>query len=204
MSTKLLHIMNNQEEENYLVHPKKFLVWLFMGSIIMMFGAFMSAYIVRKGEGNWLDFDLPSAFNYSTIIIILSSITYHLSYLKAKKDEIASLKLNLILTIVLGVAFLIAQWYSWVELYSYKGLNGFGIVLGGEYSNPSGSFLYIISGLHGFHIISGLIFLIIVLVMTMKGEVNSKSMLWSEACGTYWHFLGGLWIVLYVFLIMNH
>lgn len=191
-------------EQNYVVHPKKFLVWLFIASIVMLFGALLSAYIVRKGEGNWLVFDLPQAFNVSTILIVLSSITYHISFLSAKKDNANNTVIGLGVTLVLGVCFLLAQWYSWVELVSYKGINGFGVVFGGKYSNPSGSFLYILSGLHAFHIITGLVFLLSVLILALKGKIHSKAMLWSESCGTYWHFLGGLWIVLYVFLIMNH
>ena len=204
MNTDTLNINKQEENTNYIVHPKKFLVWLFIASIVMLFGAMTSAYIVRKGEGNWLAFDLPQAFNYSTVLIILSSISYHFSYLAAKVDNLKNVKIGLIATLILGVGFLYAQYYSWVELVSYKGMNGFGIVFGGKYSNPSGSFLYVISGLHGFHIITGLAFVLSVLILAIKGKVGSQAMLWVESCSTYWHFLGGLWIYLYIFLLLNH
>ncbi|MEQ9164824.1 MAG: cytochrome c oxidase subunit 3, partial [Fulvivirga sp.] len=70
--------------------------------------------------------------------------------------------------------------------------------------NPSGSFLYILSGLHGLHLVSGIIFLIIVLISTFKYRVHSKNLAQIQMCTTYWHFLGGLWIYLFVFLLLNH
>ncbi len=203
MNNTSLHI-ENQKEQGFAVHPKKFIVWILMGSIFMMFGALSSAYIVRKGEGNWLEFELPSIFTISTALIVLSSITYHLGYLASKKDDIGRVKMYLGITLFLGVAFLVSQYYSWIQLYNYKFLNGFGVVFGGEYSNPAGSFLYVLSGLHGFHIITGLGFLLAVVILTFKNKINSKKQLWIEACGNYWHFLGALWIYLYLFLIFNH
>ena len=203
MENTSLHI-ENQREEGFAVHPKKFIVWILMGSIFMMFGALSSAYIVRKGEGNWLEFELPSIFTISTALILLSSLTYHLAYLASKKDDLPKVKMLLGVTLSLGVAFLVSQYYSWVQLYNYKFLNGFGVVFGGAYSNPAGSFLYVLSGLHAFHIISGLGFLLAVLILTLKNKINSKKQLWIEACGNYWHFLGVLWIYLYIFLIFNH
>lgn len=203
MNNTSLHI-DNQKEQAFAVHPKKFIIWILMGSIFMMFGALSSAYIVRKGEGNWLEFDLPSVFTISTILILISSITYHLSYLSSKKDDLVKTKMYLIITLSLGIAFLISQYYSWIQLYNYKFLNGFGVVFGGEYSNPAGSFLYVLSGLHAFHIVSGLVFLIAILLLAFKNKINSKNQLWIEACGHYWHFLGLLWIYLYIFLILNH
>ncbi len=203
MNNTSLHI-ENHKEQGFAVHPKKFIVWILMGSIFMMFGALSSAYIVRKGEGNWLEFELPSVFTISTVLIVLSSIAYHLGYLASKKDDIVRVKMYLGITLSLGVAFLVSQYYSWIQLYNYKFLNGFGVVFGGEYSNPAGSFLYVLSGLHGFHIITGLGFLLAVVILTFKNKINSKKQLWIEACGNYWHFLGALWIYLYLFLIFNH
>ena len=203
MANSSLHI-ESQTEQGFAVHPKKFIVWILMASIFMMFGALSSAYIVRKGEGNWLQFELPSVFTISTVLIILSSLTYHMAYIASKKDELPKMKVLLMTTTLLGVGFLISQYYSWVQLYNYKFLNGYGVVFGGEYSNPAGSFLYVLSGLHGFHIITGLGFLIAILVLAFKNKIHSKSQLWIETCGNYWHFLGILWIYLYIFIIFNH
>lgn len=179
------------------MNPKKFALWLFIVSVIMLFGAWTSAYIVKRGEPGWSSFELPDEFWLSTSVIILSSVTMAWAHISAKKDNIDHAKLALALTTGLGVAFLAGQWMAWqrmVEMNYY---------FAGSSSNSSSSFIYVLSGFHGLHIISGLIFLLIVLVATFRYKVHSKNMLKMEMCSTYWHFLGGLWVYLFVFLLLN-
>jgi cytochrome c oxidase subunit 3 len=182
-------------EQPIAMHPKKFALWLFIVTVVMIFASLTSAYIVRQSEGNWLEFDLPDIFWYNSAIIILSSITFHWAYMAAKKDDLAKIRLGMILTSVLGVAVLIGQWYSWAALVD----NDVFFV-----GNPAGSFLYVFTGLHAFHLISGVIFLIIVLISSFRYQVHSKNMDAMEMCVTYWHFLGGLWLYLFMFLLLNH
>lgn len=180
------------------VHPLKFSLWLVIISILMMFGAFTSAYIVRREEGNWLEFDLPSMFVINTVIILLSSVTMQWAYFAAKKDNLSTLKIMLLLTMGLGIAFLYGQLNAWGELVNNN------VYFGGSESNPAGSFLYVLTGVHGFHLITGLFFLLMVLIASLKYRVHSKNMLRIQLCTTYWHFLGGLWLYLYFFLQVNH
>lgn len=187
-----------QHNEDAGVHPLKFSLWLIIISIIMMFGAFTSAYIVRREEGNWLEFNLPSVLLINTIIIIASSITMQLAYTAAKRNNLNQVKLMLMLTLGLGIAFLVGQWSVWGELVQNN------IFFGGVTSNPAGSFLYVLTGVHGFHIVSGIVFLILVLMAAFKYQVHSKKLLRIQLCTIYWHFLGGLWIYLYIFLQINH
>jgi cytochrome c oxidase subunit III len=182
-------------EQPISMHPKKFALWLFIVTVVMIFASLTSAYIVRQSEGNWLEFDLPQIFWYSSGLIILSSISLHWSYLSAKKDELGSVKLGMIITSILGLAFLVSQWYSWVALVDRD------VYFVG---NPAGSFLYVFTGLHAIHLISGVIFLIIVLISSFNYKVHSKNMVSLEMCMTYWHFLGGLWLYLFMFLLLNH
>lgn len=177
------------------MHPQKFALWLFLVSVVMIFAAFTSAYIVRRGEGNWLDFDLPVIFYYTSGVIVLSSITMQWAYYAAKRDNLDILKIALILTSILGLAFLVGQLVAWSDLIDHK------VYFVG---NPSGSFLYVLTGVHGLHLVSGLVFLIIVLVLAFKYEVHSKSLVRIEMCATYWHFLGALWLYLFLFLSYNH
>jgi len=179
------------------MNPKKFALWLFIISVIMLFGAWTSAYLVKRAEPGWSSFDLPGEFWFSTVIIILSSATMVWAQRSAKRDNIDHTKIALGLTTGLGVTFLLGQWMAWgrmVEMNYY---------FAGSSSNSSSSFIYVLSGFHGLHIISGLIFLAIVLVATYRYKVHSKSMLRMEMCSTYWHFLGGLWLYLFVFLLLN-
>ncbi|MEM8969125.1 MAG: cytochrome c oxidase subunit 3 [Bacteroidota bacterium] len=176
------------------MHPQKFALWLFIVTVVMIFAAFTSAYIVRRSEGNWLDFELPSLFGITSGIILLSSISMHWAYISAKKDRIAQLRIALVSTLVLGIAFLIGQFSAWGALVDIE------VFFVG---NPAGSFVYVLSGVHGLHIISALIFLVVVLVKAFRYRVHSKQMDTMEMCVTYWHFLDGLWLYLFLFLLLN-
>ena len=176
------------------MHPKKFAMWLFMGSILMLFASWTSAYIVRQAEGNWLYFDLPSLFYYTTGIIVFSSVTMQSAYFAARKGRVDRLKNLLALTAVLGIIFLVGQILAWSELVKNS------VYLVG---NPSGSFVYVITGFHGLHIVSAIIFLLVVLNSAAKKRIGSANMAQMEMCTTYWHFLGGLWVYLFIFLQIN-
>ncbi|SEG38334.1 cytochrome c oxidase subunit 3 [Algoriphagus boritolerans] len=182
-------------EQPISMHPKKFALWLFMVSVVMVFAGLTSAYIVRQAEGNWLEYELPSIFWVTSGIAVASSLTLHWAYFSAKKDNFLNLKIGMLLTVLLGIAFLVGQWYSWVAMVDRD------VFFVG---NPSGSFLYVFTGLHAAHLISGVIFLIIVLISTLKLKVHSKAMDTMEMATTYWHFLGGLWLYLFMFLLLNH
>ncbi|MGM0945974.1 MAG: cytochrome c oxidase subunit 3 [Bacteroidota bacterium] len=182
-------------EQPISMHPKKFALWLFMVTVVMIFAALTSAYIVRQAEGNWLDYELPSIFWVTSGIVVLSSVFLQWAYYSAKKDNITNLRIGMVASVVLGVAFLVGQWYSWVALVDIE------VFFVG---NPAGSFLYVFTGLHALHLISGVIFLIIVLISTFRYKVHSQSMNTMEMATTYWHFLGGLWIYLFMFLLLNH
>ncbi|WP_192346702.1 cytochrome c oxidase subunit 3 [Algoriphagus sp. Y33] len=177
------------------MHPKKFALWLFLVTVVMIFAALTSAYIVRQSEGNWLEYDLPAIFWYTSGIVIVSSICLQYAYSAAKKDNLVGVRAGLSLAVLFGVAFLVGQWYSWVALVDE---NVFFV------GNPSGSFLYVFTGLHAVHLISGVIFLIIVLISTYTYKVHSKSLDTLEMATTYWHFLAALWLYLFMFLLLNH
>ena len=87
-------------------HPKRVLLILLIFSIVMMFAAFTSGYIVRRDEGNWREFELPASLLINSIIIALSSASMQWAYFSARKDEISRVKIGLIITLVLGLVFL--------------------------------------------------------------------------------------------------
>jgi cytochrome c oxidase subunit III len=172
------------------MNPKKFGMWLFMASVFILFMAFTSAYIVRRAEGNWQLFELPKQFLFSVVVIVISSVTMQLTYWNAKKELARGVKPMILVTFILGLVFLVLQWLGWEEMV------GQSVHLVG---NPSGSFLYLITGLHGVHIISALVFLLIVLSKAFR---NRFDLIQIEICTTYWHFLGLLWVYLFVFLTL--
>ncbi|WP_347879363.1 cytochrome c oxidase subunit 3 [Hymenobacter defluvii] len=171
---------------------------LLMISSSMIFAAYTSAYIVRRDEGNWLEFALPMALAINSAIILASSGTMQWAFMAARRNSIKQVRIALILTFILGLAFLVGQWNVWGELVASR------IFFGGTDANPSGSFVYVLMGVHAFHLVTGLIFLWVVLRKSLRYEVHSKQMLSIGNATIYWHFLGGLWLYLYLFLLLNH
>lgn len=176
------------------MHPKKFAMWLFMVSVVMLFAALTSAYIVRQAEGDWFLFKLPSMFNYSTVVILLSSVTMHWAYFSAKKDNLVAVRTAIILTSILGALFVIMQFFGWKEMVE---MNVYFV------GNPSGSFVYVITGVHAVHLISAVVFLFIMLIAAFRFEIHSRKLVSIEMCATYWHFLDALWIYLFIFMLLN-
>ncbi|MBD2768171.1 cytochrome c oxidase subunit 3 [Hymenobacter sp. BT664] len=179
-------------------HPKRVLLILLIFSIVMMFAAFTSGYIVRRDEGNWREFDLPASLLINSIIIALSSASMQWAFFSARKDEIGRMKIGLALTLGLGLAFLIGQFNSFGDLVAGN------TYFGGADANPSGSFVYVLMGVHAFHLLTGLIFLAVVLKRALNYQVHSRAMLSIGNATLYWHFLGALWLYLYLFLLLNH
>ncbi|WP_090260237.1 cytochrome c oxidase subunit 3 [Roseivirga pacifica] len=177
------------------MHPKKFALWLFIVTVVMIFAAFTSAHIVRQADGDWLQYDIPQMLWVTSGIILASSITMQWAYMAAKKDKFEQVKLALSITTVLGIVFLFGQFQAWGQLVDQ------GVFFVG---NPAGSFMYVFTGIHGAHLVSGVIYLLYMLVSAFKYKVHSKNMLNMEMSTTYWHFLGGLWIYLFIFLLLNH
>ena len=182
-------------EQPISMHPKKFALWLFLVTVLMIFAALTSAYIVRQAEGNWLEYELPEIFWVTSGIVLLSSVSMQVAYFAAKRDNFIGLRIAMVFTVLLGFAFLVGQWYSWVALVDRE------VFFVG---NPAGSFLYVFTGLNALHLISGVIFLIIVLISTFRYKVHSQALNTLEMATTYWHFLGGLWLYLFLFLLLNH
>lgn len=178
------------------IHPPLFALWAAMGSMAMMFGSLTSAYIVRQSAGNWLEFRMPDIFFYSTIIILLSSATLHISYWAFQNGKETLYKLFLPASLMLGIAFIIMQYQGWNALYAI------GVALDG---NPGGSFFYVISGIHAAHVIGGL-FALMVAVMhayTLTYKPTEKRRRRFQLVLHYWHFVDFLWLYLFLFLLIQ-
>lgn len=188
--------MVSELEYSGKVHPKKFSLWLLILGIVMLFAGLTSAYIVRKGDGNWFNFELPSVFFYSTIIVLLSSLSMLFAYRSAKQDEIQRINIGLIVTLALGLAFVYSQFLGWQALKE----EGLFFVNPKEGNKISASFLIVLAGVHLFHIIAGVIYLIYTLAKSLQLKIHKKATLLIEMCNTYWHFVGLLWVYLYLFL----
>ncbi len=180
--------------EKKKIHPHKFLLWLGIASIIMMFAGLTSAYIVRQAQGNWVEYKLPVIFWVPTITILVSSVTMSMGLRAFKKREITQFKSLITITLILGVMFTIFQWVGFNQLYAHN------IRVDG---NPSESFLFIIAGLHLLHILGGVVALLIVFFRAFRTSVKVYNATGLEIVGTYWHFVDALWIYLFVFFLAN-
>lgn len=174
------------------------LLWVSMVSMSMVFAGLTSAYVVRKAEGNWLDFEFPIWFYLSTVFILVSSWTI----LKAKKSIKANQNEKAVkftkATFFLGLAFALSQFLTWDTLTSQ------GVYFTGPGSNASGSFLYVLMLLHLFHLAGGVIALCVSWFKTAKGKYTPENTLGFELTVIFWHFLDFLWLYLFLFLLYIH
>lgn len=173
----------------------KTMLWVAMISMFMMFAGLTSAYIVSKSRPDWLgDFELPFAFTLSTIVIVLSSFTFHFAVSAIRKDNRSKTSMFLWITFVLGVMFVFLQFRGFGQIIE----NGFYFT--GPESNVTTSFLYIVVIMHIAHLFAGLISLSIVIYNHYKQKYNSSQPLGIELSAMFWHFLDFLWLYLFLFL----
>lgn len=180
-------------EQRKKIHPHKFALWIAMGSITMMFAAFTSAYIVKRSQSNWLLFKLPILFWYSTGAILLSSATIQIALHAFRNRAMLLYKILITITTLLGLSFVALQCVGFATLHQQ------GVILLGNNSNASASFLTIIAGMHILHLLGGLIALVIIFCRAYSRRVRSYSSIPFEITSTYWHFVDFLWVYLFIF-----
>ena len=186
-------VMADNKKIKERIHPHKFALWLGIGSILMMFAGLTSGYILKRNMANWQSFELPPAFWISTIAVALSSFTLwkSLDFFKARK--MSSHRTMILATVVLGSLFVVLQ------------IVGFGqLVAGGNPLSRTNSvdFLYVIVGLHGLHVIAGIVILIVMLLKAFSKKIKTYTAVPMELTSTYWHFVGILWVYLLIFLVL--
>ncbi|MFY7741517.1 MAG: cytochrome c oxidase subunit 3 [Flavobacterium sp.] len=186
--------MTVQEYNERKAQSYKLLLWFAMISMVMMFAGLTSAYVVSTSRKDWLkEFDMPIAFVWSTVLIIISSITIHLALSFIKKNDQTKTGLLLWITLLLGIGFVFTQFLGFGQIIE----NGYFFT--GSESNVTTSFLYIIVILHMVHLFGGLIALLFVIYNHYKQKYNSTQTLGIELAAMFWHFLDFLWILLFLF-----
>jgi cytochrome c oxidase subunit III len=194
-------IVNDSVVENK-IHPQKFSLWLLIVGMIMLFAALTSAFIVKKAQGLWFEFDLPSEFLASLIIAVASSVSMFLAIRAARKDRKGMVQIAMSITLLLGLAFCYSQVEGWYSLYE-RGIVFTPSPKAIDQGYMSGTFVILLAALHLLHALGGIIFLIVTLIKSFFNKVHSKSLLTIDLCGTYWHFVGLLWVYLYLFLYFS-
>jgi len=173
---------------------RKMMLLFSLLSVTMTFAGLTSAYIVSKARPDWLkDFELPDYFIISTLIILASSITMWLAKKNVKKKLVSKTSFWIAITFLLSIFFFLSQFLGFQELINK------GYYFTGAQSTVTTSFLYVLALLHLVHVFAGVIVLIVVFVNNKNKKYNDET-LGFELAETFWHFLGFLWLYLFVFL----
>jgi cytochrome c oxidase subunit 3 len=182
------------------VSPANTGVWVGIAAIMMSFAAYSSALVVRQGANpDWQHFTLPRILFFNTLVVLASSATLYLGRPRspATVDRSGTVTavdaphLNwLYVTVVLGLMFLTGQIVAWRNLVDQ------GITLA---SGPSGSFFYLLTAMHGLHLLGGLAGLLYV-VYRVRSSTTERAVRAFNAASLYWHFMTVLWIYLFALL----
>ncbi|WP_298550021.1 heme-copper oxidase subunit III [uncultured Algibacter sp.] len=174
---------------------KKMMLWFGIISLIMSFAGWTSAFVVSSSRPDWLkDFVLPNAFIVSTVVIILSSLTFILAKRALKNGNHKATSLWLIATLILGVIFIFNQFSGFQQIIDL------GYNFTGPTSNVTMSYIYLIAIVHILHVVVGLFCVLVVIYNHFKQKYTPTNMLGFELAGTFWHFIDILWVYLFLFL----
>ncbi len=187
--------MTTNEYKQRTDRSYKLLLLFAMVSMTMVFAGLTSAFVVSKSRVDWLkNFELPTAFFYSTAVIIVCSVTFYLAKKAIQKDNRNATTSLLLATLALGILFVILQFAGFSQIVE----NGYYFT--GTESSITTTFLYVVTVVHLFHLAGGLISLLIIIYNHFKQKYNSTQTLGIELGAMYWHFLDLLWVYLFLFL----
>ena len=173
-------------------------MWVAMASILMLFTALTSAYIVRAASSNdWQPLTMPRILLFSTALIVISSGTLEAARRRLKDASNTAHRRWLVLTVALGIGFLLSQLLAWRQLVRQ------GIYVS---SNPHSSFFYLLTATHGVHLLGGLVALVYLSLRTRAAKENQlavvKAQGAADAVTLYWHFMDVLWLYLFLLLFL--
>jgi len=174
-------------------------IWVGIFAIGMSFAAFTSALFVREGTTDWSHLTLPSVLYLNTLVLLVSSATLE----TARRAMAAGPKGNaegtrrtsawVMITLLLGLAFCVGQFRAWQELRAQ------GIYLA---TNPNSSFFYLLTFLHALHVLVGILVLVYLAGRLMASHTTFRRSLFDNTA-IYWHFMGALWVYLFLLCRMK-
>jgi cytochrome c oxidase subunit III len=170
-------------------------MWMALVAIVMLFAAFTSAMIVRKGaSSDWAAIALPRILYFNTLILLGSSVAFEFSRRALSAGKGRDFKLWLNVTTILGVMFIGGQLIAWRELAMH------GVYLS---TNPSSSFFYLLTAAHGLHLLGGVGALFYLVLRAPRLASGLKKRVAVDVTAIYWHFMDGLWIYLLLLLTVR-
>lgn len=171
----------------------KQMLYISMVSMVMMFAGLTSAYIISSKREDWVSLEMPKALYISTLFIVLSSITFILAKKAIQRNNRSQTTLFLVLTFLLGIAFIASQVQGFYELRAA------GFYMAGKESVVSSSLLMVISLMHLMHVLAGLLVVIVVIYNHFKQRYSPANYLGLDLGAIFWHFVDILWILLFLF-----
>src|ERR1700676_3424390 len=183
---------------DYAPPPVSAAIWVVFFSISMMFAAFTSALVVRKGSSlDWRTFKLPTILFFNTLVLVASSVTLEVArrriagFMGKLQREVESPARWLYVTLTLGLVFVVGQYVAWSQLRAQ------GLYLA---TNPSSSFFYVLTATHALHVLGGLGGVVYVIRKLGKSSLRRSTL---DATARYWHFMDVLWLYLMLLLWMK-
>lgn len=170
-------------------------MWMVLAAIVMMFGALSVAYVMVSEEQR-SPVPMPRMFFVSTGLILVSSVTFHRAKRSLEQDRARAYRRWLLATLGLGVGFLVSQLVGWRELARA------GVYFSGH---PRSTFFYLATALHGGHLVGGigLVFYLVIRRLRPLWQLSpEKNTAWTKVVGLYWHMMDGIWIWLFVLLLI--
>ncbi len=176
---------------------RKLLMWLFLASECLLFGSLIGAYLLYRGQsvvGPYPEelFDIPFT-SVSAFVLLMSSVTMVLALAAIQRGDQRGLRIWLLGTALLGLLFLSGQAFEFTE-FNREGLS--------LSSNLFGTTFYVLTGFHGAHVTVGVLILLSLLVMSLRGRLTQRQSMNVELAGLYWHFVDVVWIVIFTLVYL--
>jgi cytochrome c oxidase subunit 3 len=163
---------------------------VFLAVVSSLFALFISAYFMRMQVADWAELPSPKLLWFNTGVLILSSVALQYAQVAARRGRIVDVGDGLIAGGLFALTFLVGQLFAWQQL------NAAGYFLS---ANPANAFFYLLTGVHGLHLLGGLVALGRAAGKVWRGELGQVR-LSVQLCAIYWHFLLALWLVLFSLL----
>jgi cytochrome c oxidase subunit 3 len=173
------------------------MLWIAMVSMTMMFAGLTSAYVISSNREDWVRFELPKAFQISTFLIVLSSLTFYAAQKSLQKNNRSAATVFLLATLFLGLGFVGEQFLGFQEL------KAMGLFFTGPESEVSSSLLMVIVFTHILHVAAGITCLLVIATHHFQGKYRPGNLLGLELGAIFWHFLDFLWLGLFCFFYFN-
>ena len=190
------HPAEHQDTTTGLNH-RKMLMWVFLGSDCLFFGALIATYMVYRNQS--INGPYPNDIisvpitTISTFVLLLSSFAMVQALAATNRDDQKGIQLWLLATAALGATFIGFQ------IYEFNAFKNEGLTLG---SNLFGATFFTLTGFHGAHVTLGIIWLLSMFFVARKGRVGPQTSLDVEILGLYWHFVDIVWIVIFTLVYL--